>query len=146
MKIQKNPRTYISPELNIKSFEELLPYLNELSSREINSKEAFLTWLSDKSELDAVLEEDQAWRYIKMSIDTKNKDHADSYNFFVTEIQPKLAPFDDLLNNKLSESDLDIKEKLLNAKDKLLRMVYNKETYNTDISKVYQLKQSIETV
>ena len=104
MKIQKNPRTYISPELNIKSFEELLPYLNELSSREINSKEAFLTWLSDKSELDAVLEEDQAWRYIKMSIDTKNKDHADSYNFFVTEIQPKLAPFDDLLNNKLSES------------------------------------------
>ncbi len=67
MKIQKNPRTYISPELNIKSFEELLPYLNELSSREINSKEAFLTWLSDKSELDAVLEEDQAWRYIKMS-------------------------------------------------------------------------------
>jgi oligoendopeptidase F len=104
MKIQKNPRTYISPELNIKSFEELLPYLNELSSREINSKEAFLTWLSDKSELDAVLEEDQAWRYIKMSIDTKNKDHADSYNFFVTEIQPKLAPFDDLLNNKLSEN------------------------------------------
>lgn len=104
MKIQKNPRTYISSELNITSFEEILPYLEELSTREINSKEAFLTWLSDKSELDAVLEEDQAWRYIKMSIDTKNKAHADSYNFFVTEIQPKLAPFDDLLNKKLSES------------------------------------------
>ncbi len=104
MKIQKNPRTYISSELNITSFEEILPYLEELSTREINSKEAFLTWLSDKSELEAVLEEDQAWRYIKMSIDTKNKAHADSYNFFVTEIQPKLAPFDDLLNKKLSES------------------------------------------
>ena len=104
MKIQKNPRTYISSELNITSFEEILPYLEELSTREINSKEAFLTWLSDKSELDAVLEEDQAWRYIKMSIDTKNKAYADSYNFFVTAIQPKLAPFDDLLNKKLSES------------------------------------------
>ena len=104
MKIQKNPRTYISTELNITSFKEILPYLEELSTREINSKEAFLTWLSDKSELEAVLEEDQAWRYIKMSIDTKNKAHADSYNFFVTEIQPKLAPFDDLLNKKLSES------------------------------------------
>ena len=51
----------------------------------------------------------------------------------------------DTIDNRLVESDVDIKEKLLNAKDKLLRMEYNKETYNTDISRVYELKQSVET-
>ena len=52
----------------------------------------------------------------------------------------------DTIDGRLSESDVDVKEKLLGAKDKLLRMGFNKETYNTDISRVYQLKQSIETV
>lgn len=50
----------------------------------------------------------------------------------------------DVIDSRLSESDTDIKEKLLGAKDKLLRMVYNEETYNSDISKIYNLKESIE--
>ena len=41
-----------------------------------------------------------AWRYIRMSIDTANEEHQKAYTFFVTEIQPKLAPIDDALNKK----------------------------------------------
>jgi hypothetical protein len=52
----------------------------------------------------------------------------------------------DTIDEKLTESDLEIKDKLLSAKDKLLRMSYNQENYNSDISKIYNLKQSIETV
>ena len=52
----------------------------------------------------------------------------------------------DTIDGKLNESkDNDVKGKLLSAKDKLLRMEYNKENYSSDISKVYQLKESIET-
>ena len=51
----------------------------------------------------------------------------------------------DTIYSKLNESDIELKGKLLSAKDKLLRMSYNKETYNTDISKIYNLKQSVET-
>jgi hypothetical protein len=51
----------------------------------------------------------------------------------------------DMIDGKLNESDIDLKGKLLSAKDKLLRMSYNQETYNSDISKIYNLKQSIET-
>lgn len=51
----------------------------------------------------------------------------------------------DTIDSKLNESDIELKGKLLSAKDKLLRMSYNKETYNTDISKIYNLKQSVET-
>ncbi len=51
----------------------------------------------------------------------------------------------DSIDDKLTESDNDVKGKLLSAKDKLLRMEYDKTNYNSDISKVYQLKESIET-
>jgi oligoendopeptidase F len=46
------------------------------------------------------LEEDMAWRYIRMSIDTASDEHQKAYTFFVSEIQPKLAPIDDALNKK----------------------------------------------
>jgi len=52
----------------------------------------------------------------------------------------------DLIDNKLNENtDLDMKDKLLKVKDKLLRMTYNPNEYVGDIDKVYQLKQSVAT-
>lgn len=51
----------------------------------------------------------------------------------------------DTIDSKLDESDINIKGKLLSAKDKLLRMSYNEETYTSDISKIYNLKESVET-
>jgi hypothetical protein len=51
----------------------------------------------------------------------------------------------DTIDSKLNESDIELKGKLLSAKDKLLRMSYNEETYTSDISKIYNLKQSVET-
>ncbi len=51
-----------------------------------------------------------------------------------------------LIDNKLNENtDLDMKDKLLKVKDKLLRMTYNPNEYVGDIDKVYQLKQSVAT-
>jgi oligoendopeptidase F len=57
--------------------------------------------LKDRSELDAVLEEDMAWRYIRMSIHTQDEQLREAYNFFVSKIQPELAPLEDQLNQKL---------------------------------------------
>ena len=70
----------------------------------MNSKEEYVKWLHDKSELEAVLEEDAAWRYIKMTIDTRDVNLSNAYTFFVTKIQPELAPFEDKLNKKLVDS------------------------------------------
>ena len=96
-------RSFVDENLLIDSFESVEKYMNELLNREISSPEELKKWLKDKSELEAVLEEDMAWRYIKMSIDTRNEEYSKAYNFFVSEIQPKLAPFDDQLNKKLME-------------------------------------------
>lgn len=106
MIIEKNKRQFIREDLNIASWDDLKPYFENLSKREIHSKVDFEKWLSDRSELDAVLEEDLAWRYIRMSIETNNEERASAYTFFVTKIQPELAPLDDALNRKFMESPL----------------------------------------
>lgn len=101
MKIEKDPRKFIAEDLKINAWEDIKPYFDNLLSRELNTKTDFEKWLEDRSELDAVLEEDMAWRYIRMSIDTTNETFSAAYNLFVTKIQPELAPMEDQLNRKL---------------------------------------------
>lgn len=97
-------RQFVSENLMIDSWSKIEPYFEDLVSREINSLNDFKKWLLDKSELEAILEEDMAWRYIRMTINTKDENLSELYSFFVTEIAPKAAPYDDLLNKKLVNS------------------------------------------
>jgi oligoendopeptidase F len=103
MIIQKNKRQFLDENLSIQAWEDLKPYFNDLLARELHSLAEFERWLSDRSELDAVLEEDLAWRYIRMSIETSNEERSSAYTFFVTKIQPELAPLEDALNRKFMD-------------------------------------------
>lgn len=94
-------RTFVAEDLKIKAWEDVKPYFDHLMDEEISSLDEFKTWLQKKSELDAILEEDLAWRYIKMTIDTNDKEKAKAYQQFVSQIQPKLAPIDHKLNQKI---------------------------------------------
>ncbi len=104
MKIVRPKRKFVDAKLSIDSWESVEGYYQDLLDRTISSPEDFKKWLSDQSELEAILEEDAAWRYIKMSIDTTDESLSSAYTFFVTEIQPKIAPFEDKLNRKLVDS------------------------------------------
>ena len=101
--IIKKQRTYIPQNLEIK-WENLAPIFEELQNRNIDSKADLEQWLRDKSELEAALEEDFAWRYIKMSCDTANEQLVKDFQYFATEIEPKIAPIANELNKKLVES------------------------------------------
>lgn len=101
MHIEKPTRIFLSQDFELNTWEDLQPYFETLLQEEITNLDGFLAWLKNKSELDAVIEENAAWRYIRMTIDTANKDFADSYSYFISEIQPKLAPYDDRLNRKM---------------------------------------------
>ena len=70
----KKTRVFVSETLEITSWENIKIYFEDLLNRELKSLSVLKSWLIDRSELDAVLEEDMAWRYIKMCIDTKNKE------------------------------------------------------------------------
>ncbi|WP_412465820.1 M3 family oligoendopeptidase [Pedobacter sp. KLB.chiD] len=101
--ITKKPRTYIPQELNI-TWENLVPLFTELQNREINSAAELEQWLKDRSELEAALEEDFAWRYIRMSCDTANEELVKNFQYFATEIEPKISPLANELNKKFVES------------------------------------------
>lgn len=106
MKINKPKRCFVKNNLIIKNWDSLKPYFTDLLNRRINSLKDLKKWLKDNSELEAIIEEDLAWRYIKMTIDTKNESLNKKFNFFVTEIEPKIAPFSDKINRKLNSLEL----------------------------------------
>ena len=108
--IEKRKKTFVPDSLEIK-WENLEPLFNELVNRSLNNATDLEQWLRDRSELEATLEEDFAWRYIKMTCDTANEELVKSFQYFATEIEPKIAPLQNELNKKLVGSvyvnDLD---------------------------------------
>lgn len=99
------PRSYLPQNFKITDWESLEPYFKELPDRPIQSKEDLEAWLKDISELEAIIGEDAAWRQIRMTCDTENKELEQAFTFFVTEIQPKMQPYGDKLNRKLVDNE-----------------------------------------
>ena len=105
MDFKRAQRYFLPNDFVLTSWEDIEPFFTDLINKEINSTSELLHWLKNRSELDAFLEENLAWRYIHMTIDTRNEELSQSYQYFITEIQPKFAPLDDQLNRKLLESE-----------------------------------------
>src|SRR5574343_1461868 len=97
--LDKLKRAFLPESLEIK-WESIEPYFNKLLTRNINSVEDLEQWLRDRSELEAVLEEDFAWRYIRMTCDTTDEKIKNDFEYFATEIEPKLADYTNQLNDK----------------------------------------------
>lgn len=97
-------RNFIPEDFEVSNWDSLSPFFKDLEDRAISSSKDLEKWLLDRTEIDAILEEDFAFRYIRMNIDTNDKALADRFNLFVTEIQPKLAPISDTLNKKCYNS------------------------------------------
>ncbi len=99
--IEKIKRNFLPENYKVTDWESLQPYLDDLKARELNSKDALHQWMKDVSEVEAVIGEDAAWRQIKMTLDTTNKDYEEAFTYFVMEIEPKLKPYFFELNKKL---------------------------------------------
>lgn len=97
-------RHYVKQDFTITTWDNLKPYFNELLERKINSVDDLEKWLKDNSELGAVISENMAWRYIKMTCDTANTQLRDSFNDFVQNIEPHMSPLSNELNKKLMDS------------------------------------------
>lgn len=104
--IPKRPiRKFLPENFTVNSWEVLQPYFDELLSRSIDSKDDLKKWFADRSELESVVSEDLAWRYIRMTCYTENKDYLNAYQDFIQNIQPQIAPVSDQLNKKAAASE-----------------------------------------
>lgn len=97
-------RKYISKDFTITTWDLLKPSFDELKNREIKSVAGLEAWLMDYNELGAVVSENMAWRYIKMTCDTANETLRNSFNDFVVNIEPNISPVSNELNKKLMAS------------------------------------------
>ena len=82
------------------SWENLKPIFEDLLQKDIRSVEDLERWLKQRSELEAVLQEDYAWRYIHMTRHTANEDYKNAFEYFTVEIEPKLSDYDNKLDKK----------------------------------------------
>ena len=97
-------REFLPKDLKIETWESIESYFNELKNRKIKSVSDLKVWLKNRSELEAVLEEDLAWRYIKMNCNTEDEALSAHFEKFITEIEPKITEVDFELNKLLNNN------------------------------------------
>jgi oligoendopeptidase F len=102
-KIEKKPRKYFKKEINLNSWDEVKGELEKLLNEDINSVEDLLSFLEKWSELDSILSEEMAWRYIKMTCDTK-EENSKAFNEFYANIVSPAQEYDFLLKKKFYDS------------------------------------------
>lgn len=104
-KIERPKRKFLPENFSVTDWSALKPYFDNLLTRDLNSSAALRQWLHDRSELESVISEDMAWRYINMTRYTENQDYNKRYEDFVVNIQPQIAPVSDQLNKKAAASE-----------------------------------------
>lgn len=104
-KIERPGRNFLPENFTVTDWSGLKPYFDELLSRNITSVLETRNWLRNRSELESIISEDLAWRYINMTRYTENQDYSKRYEDFVVNIQPQIAPVSDQLNKKIAASE-----------------------------------------
>jgi len=101
---QRPVRRFLPESFTITTWDALRPYFDQLMARNLGTVSELETWFRDRSELEAVVSEDLAWRYIRMTCYTENEDYRKAYEDFIENIQPQIAPVADQLNKKAAAS------------------------------------------
>ncbi|SET04691.1 M3 family oligoendopeptidase [Hymenobacter actinosclerus] len=102
---QRPARQYLPESFTVTDWAAIEPYFVGLRDRLLCSAAELERWLLNRSELEAALSEDLAWRYIRMTCDTQDPARTEAFQFFVNEVEPHVAPFDHALNEKMLASE-----------------------------------------
>lgn len=94
-------RTYLPAALAISGWPDVAPFFIELQERKVHDAASLEKWLRDLSELEAVISEEGAWRYIRVTLDTRDAQASERYQTFVTEVLPSVEQETDKLQRKL---------------------------------------------
>ena len=102
-KIEKKPRKYFKKEINLNSWDDVKKEFENLLNEEIKSVEDLLMFLEKWSELENILSEEMAWRYIRMTCDTK-EENSKAFNEFYANIVSPSQEYDFKLKKKFYDS------------------------------------------
>lgn len=97
-------KQFLPAELSFDSWSNIEPWFRKLYDAQFTSVADLEKWLTDIGELESVLHEELAWRYVNSTRNTADEAAEKAYDFFLTEIEPKTAPWFEKLNRKLVDS------------------------------------------
>ena len=100
--LSPNPSHFIPAKTPIGGWNDVLPYFQQLETANPDTKEDLWQWLLQRSELSSWLEENLAWRYIRMTCDTADEKAAAHYTLFIETIEPEAARWQNILDKKLA--------------------------------------------
>jgi len=115
----KLKRNFVNKKLVINTFDDIKSLFDDLLNRDLDSIDSVWQWLLDRSELESILEEDLAWRYIKMNCNTADSKLAEYFNNFITNIEPQIS----IYSNKLDKKFYSDKVLALVDKDRLFTIL-----------------------
>jgi oligoendopeptidase F len=99
---RKASRQFVPPSFEVKDWETLAPYFEELLTETPDSVAALEAYLRKRNELEAIVAEAYAWRYIRMTCHTQEKAYEEAFQAFVQQIMPQLSSYSDKLNRKIA--------------------------------------------
>jgi oligoendopeptidase F len=103
---KKLVRNFVPNNLKINSFDDVKPYFDDLKFRSLTYQKDIWNWLLDRSELESILSENMAWRYIKMNCNTADSNLSELFNKFITEIEPEIALYSNILDKRFYNDEI----------------------------------------
>ncbi len=101
MDLPVKKRSFLPHDLYIDSWSSVEPYYRNLLTRPLRSVDDLVVWLQHHSELSSAMEEEQAWRYIRMNCDTTDSRLSAAFEYFITTIFPEAEKLSHQLDMKL---------------------------------------------
>lgn len=100
----RKSRKFVAEDFEVTTWNNLVPYFQQLMDSPLNTEHEIEAWLKNRSELEAVLDEDRAWRFIKMTCNTTDEEIKQHYEQFISDILPQWSIMDNDMLKKLYNS------------------------------------------
>lgn len=104
LQLVRPARRFVPADLNVEDWPSLEALYRSLQQRPLDTLEQLKAWLADADELRRALQEEMAWRYIRMTCDTQDARAVEAYRSFVEHVSPRTAPEEHQLNERFAAS------------------------------------------
>ncbi len=94
-------RRFLTQEVDLTQKEIVVRLYKQLLEVPIESKTKLISWLLDRSELEAACDQAASILYIRMTCQTDDPSKAQDYSRYIKEVLPAIKPLDHALNQKL---------------------------------------------
>ncbi|MDX2249966.1 MAG: M3 family oligoendopeptidase [Bacteroidia bacterium] len=100
----KLERKMVPYDFSITEWKTLEPYYQQLLEEKPNSVTELEMFLRKVNEIDAIVAEDLAWRYIRMTCNTQKDEYKKDYQYFIQEILPPVSVIKNTINRKIADN------------------------------------------